>query len=266
MRNPVVLLTLCLASCQTAEEQSRPLEHVGPVTGLTAFTIGNIVGWNILSCSQAGVIWGFGSPTTAATPACHTLKIRPFDVAGYRSLFGGEFLIGGGVPGKSGEVGLEAFGVVAQELGRKHVKKKVANDLVYSVALGCRRVQISNITVNEGVAAVGCANGKVLLLETSSLEILREVHRHTAACRDVCFSLGSKLLASGGRDGLVIVSPVDGGKPVILQDHTAGVECLRFSHDGLLVSGALDGKVRIHEGKYLRRTYQKLGAEVLSRV
>ena len=136
-----------------------------------------------------------------------------------------------------------------------YTKKKIAHDVVYSVAL--------NVS-DYDVAGVGCANGKVLLLKVPSLEILREVHRHTAPCRDVRFSPDGKFLASGGRDGLVIVSPVDGGKPVILQEHTAGVECVAFSRDGLLASGALDGKVRIHEGRSLRRTYQKLGAGVLS--
>jgi WD40 repeat protein len=49
-----------------------------------------------------------------------------------------------------------------------------------------------------------------------------------------------------------------------LQDHTGAIDCLRVSSDGRQVlSGARDGKVRIHDvdGR-LVRTYQGLGEQV----
>lgn len=202
----------------------------------------------ILSCSQAGVAVGTGSETTQASAALQAMNLRPFDVGGRDS--SGHLIVVGGVPGKSGEVAC-----VSPAPGNKgatpHPRKKIAGDVVYCVAQGAC------------LLAVGCADGRIMLLN-ADLEIQREAHRHTAPCRDVCISPDDRLLASGGRDGLVIVSPLEGGESVVLQDHTAGVECVAFSREGLLASGALDGKVRIHEGKSLRRTYQKLGAEVLS--
>ena len=242
MRSAVVLLTLLLAGC--ASTPQTPAHHVGPVTGIGCGVIVLDEKWPMIySCSQAGVLQ---RDYEAQTRHVGDVGFRAFDVVVQHGPFTGlRVLVGGGRPARSGEVAL------LDDSGKVVATKRVARDLVYAAA------------IHRELAAVGCANGKVLLLEVPSLEILREAHGHTAPCRDVCFSPDGKLLATGGRDGLVIVSQMD-GRRMVLQEHTAGVECLVFSRDGLLASGAVAGKVRIHEGRSLRRTYQKLGAGVLS--
>jgi WD domain, G-beta repeat len=241
LRSVVVLLAL-LAGC--ASLPKAPAHHVGPVTGIGcgAYQLGE--GWQIYSCSQAGILRrDFDNRTRHVGDA----GLRAFDIAVQDTPFTGlRVLVGGGRPARSGEVAL------LDDSGKIVSQKQVARDLVYAVA------------IHGEFAAAGCADGKVLLLKLPGLEILRELHAHTAPCRDVAFSNDGNRVASGGRDGLVIVSQVNGDETTVLQDHTAGVECVAFSNDGLLASGALDGKVRIHEGKTLRRTYQKLGGEVLS--
>src|SRR5690606_5466457 len=96
-------------------------------------------------------------------------------------------------------------------------------------------------------------------------------------------------LASAGRDGLVFVHALDGrdieggaidgrdidggdigngeanggGSPrtTVLSEHTAGVECVGFTGDAI-VSGALDGKVRLHRDGRLIRTYTGMNQPV----
>ena len=241
------LLGLVLAGCATGPQA--PTKHIGPVTGI-GHGLDTLVPLYsdetlIYSCSQAGV---FGHNHGARSRHVSDVGFRALDLAVDEGPFHHvRVVVGGGQPAKSGNVALlDAHGKIVST-------KRIARDLVYAV------------DIHGKLAAAGCANGKVLLFRLPGLERVREVHKHTAPCRDVCFSPDGKKIASAGRDGLVIVSPVDGGKSTILQEHTAGVECIAFSEDGkLLASGALDGKVRIHEGNQLRRTYQKLGAAVLS--
>ncbi|MCA8955425.1 MAG: hypothetical protein KDC87_05090 [Planctomycetes bacterium] len=204
--------------------------HLGPVTGLAAF------GDGIAACSQRGV-W---SGDRWLDPG-----FRPVALTAH----GEVLLVGGGVPAERGDIAL------FDRAGRNLAHRRIADDLVYAVALDPPRNR----------AAAGCADGSVLLLELPSLAVRQRLTRHTAPCRALAFSIDGKTLASGGRDGLVILHRLDLGTHASLADHTAAVECLMF--DGAkLLSGAADGKVRVHEGTRLRRSYLGLPSTVVALV
>ena len=176
------------------------------------------------------------------------LVLRPeFRVMGVVALGGGKLFLGGGEPAVRGVVALASIGD-----GRVVKSWEVSEDLVYGVA-----------ATSGGVwTAVACADGRVLVArKVGDWSVL---HRHTGAATSVVFSGDGKWVASGGLDGVVMVSGVgSGNKPVVIDDHTAGVTCVVFSPDAtILASGARDSRVRLHtlEGR-LVRTYSGLGME-----
>ncbi|HEX5052462.1 MAG TPA: hypothetical protein VFZ65_11860 [Planctomycetota bacterium] len=216
--------------------------HVGPVTAAAA------VGQRQFSCSQAGVL--------ESTPAGLRLVADPgwraFALAG-REAQGGlpaVLLVGGGEPAKSGDVAL--LDVSGRVLARQHV----ADDLVYGLALA----------PDAPVAAVACADGRVLLLDLPSLALRRLRWQHAGPAVAVAFAPDGTLLASAGHDGKILLGGAgDDRAPQALLDHTAAVSCLAWSPDALLASGARDGKVRLHDrsGRLLR-TWQRLGGAVVA--
>lgn len=216
--------------------------HVGPVTAAAA------VGQRQFSCSQAGVL--------ESTPAGLRLVADPgwrtFALAG-REAQGGlsaVLLAGGGVPAESGDL------VLLDVSGRVLARRHVAADLVYGVA----------IAPEAPLAAVACADGRVLLLAVPSLALRRPLWQHAGPAVAVAFAPDGALLASAGHDGKILLgSTGDDGPPHALLDHTAAVSCLAWSPDALLASGARDGKVRLHDrtGRLLR-TWQRLGGAILA--
>ena len=78
----------------------------------------------------------------------------------------------------------------------------------------------------------------------------------------MAFSPDGQWLASAGLDGLVLLTPRKlKAKPIVLADHSAGVESLAFAPDSSqLATGSRDGRVRLHsiEGLLLR-TFQGVG-------
>jgi WD40 repeat protein len=204
--------------------------HLGPVTDVAT------LGGRIFSVSQGGVYEGVGTELSQ-------IFRPPFRVMSL-AVFGGKLLLGGGEPGVSGVIG------VCDLDGRGFRSLPVAKDLVYDVALHS----------SQNLAAVACADGRILTLKFPSLgkDTLVERYHHTAAARAVAFSTKGDHLASAGLDALVMLLPLDGRtKPIPLQDHSDKIDCLTFSPDSsLIASGSRDGKVRIHnlEGR-LVRTY-----------
>lgn len=228
------LFPLLSACALLAGQQAR---HRGFVTGIATD------GDKVYSCSQAGVFVGHGDALS--------LVVRPaFRVVAVAACPGrpARLLLGGGRPGKSGELQIVRDG----DPGPAH---RIAKDLVYAVA----------IAPQADRAACALADGRILLLDFPSLENAREVFRHTAPARSVAFCPRGELLASGGLDRLVQISPLEGASgPKILEEHTGEVECVAFSPDGrFLVSGARDAKARLHtRAGRLVRTWQDLGDEV----
>jgi WD40 repeat protein len=240
MRPLTVLSFVALATSVFADENVR---HVGPVTGI------DVNGDVVYSCSQAGV---FGSD--AKTKALERVVEPGFRIFDIVAVGDDQLAMSGGIPGKSGSVAL------ADLPSGKLTEHEFTKDLVYSLALSPSRKLL----------AAACANGEVVLiglpLDTSKLPA--KIHRHTAAARTVAVSPDGRYVASGGLDGVVLLTPIDGsgsiaGETRVLQEHTAGVECLTFSPDGKrFASGACDSKVRLHsiDGRLIR-TYAGIGME-----
>jgi len=157
-------------------------------------------------------------------------------------------LLGGGQPAASGEIA--AIDPAKGTLTRR----KLGDDLVYSVA----------VSPDGKTAAAAMADGRVLTFDFPGLNLdsVAEANRHQAIVRAVAFSPNGQWLASAGLDGLVLLTPrKPKAKPIVLADHSAGVESLAFAPDSSqLATGSRDSRVRLHtiEGRLLR-TFQGVG-------
>ena len=210
--------------------------HLGPVTALVVTADDEV-----FSASQAGVLRGVGD---AAQRFCDP-PFRALALAVSRD--GTRVVVAGGRPGKSGVLAVYSRG------GEELATAEIANDLVYSIAL-C-----------PGDSRVLCAlaDGRVVVVALPELSTPTELHRHGSAATVVVAGPG---LVSGGRDGLLITSTTAATPPAVASDHSAAISslCLGVGPGGAarLWSGASDGKVRLHDGPRLVRTWQRLGARV----
>ncbi len=169
---------------------------------------------------------------------------------------GSRLWLGGGVSGESGIIG--HFDLERQAMGER---REVGTDLVYDLAVSPNRSEVSWAD----------AAGRVRTLATETVDLtepdIHERMKHEGIARVVAYGPHGGPLASGGRDGAVILhqaAPADREASRRLQEHTAGVESLAFSPDGQwIASGSIDAKVRWHrvaDGRLIR-TYQGLGME-----
>jgi hypothetical protein len=228
----IVTLSLLLSPLGQAEE---PPAHLGPITGIVTH------GDHIYSVSQAGI---FREAKRLAKP-----PFRVMSMAGApRKNAGPLLLLGGGQPAASGEV------AVYDTNGGSLAKLRLSDDLVYSVA----------VSPDGKTAAAAMADGRVLTLAFPDLApgSVTEANRHEAIVRAVAFSPDGQWLASAGLDGLVLLTPrKPKAKPIVLADHSGGVESLAFAPDSRqLATGSRDSRVRLHsiEGRLLR-TFQGVG-------
>src|SRR5262249_41950419 len=152
-------------------------------------------------------------------------------------------------PAQSGELALCDLD------GRVRQRARVADDLVYAVALAPR----------AACAAAACADRRVLLVALPALPGVRTRWQHGRAAVAGAVAPRGALPPSGGTEGVLLLGAAEGAEPPQrLVDHTAAVTCLAWNDDGArLASGARDGKVRLHDrtGRLLR-TWQRLGGEV----
>ena len=209
----VAVLTLLAASLGQAAE---PPKHLGPITGIA------VVGGQIYSVSQAGI---FREAKRFAKPPFRVMSM----VAG-----GPLLLLGGGQPAASGDV------AVYDSDGDSLAKLRLGDDLVYSVS----------VSPDGKTAAAAMTDGRVLTFDFPGLNLdsVAEVNRHQAIVRAVAFSPNGQWLASAGLDGLVLLTPrKPKAKPIVLADHSAGVESLAFAPDSSqLATGSRDSRVRLH--------------------
>ncbi len=228
MRTALLLgLTACAAT-------GPAVDHAGPVTGLA------VIDHELWSCSQAGVFVAKEPMRRLRTE----LPFRPVCVAGTAHVR----LIGGGTPGRSGELAMLDPG------GRLLASTRVGNDLVYAVAL----------REDGSAGACACADGRILWFGVPGWSGMRTVHRHDGPARAVAFTRTGTSLVSGGRDGRLLFTDLATGATVVNVDHSAGIECITVLPHGGTLSGARDGKVRVHStDTRLLRTYLRLGAPVI---
>ena len=238
------LIALCclIGSLPSAPAQDDVHRHLGPIVALAS------IGETVYSASQGGIFehsdgharWILQPPFRVFTLAgrTHPQTKKPI------------LILGGGTPGISGEIAM------LDPASGSLITCRVSNDLVYGVA----------IHPDGTEAALACADQRVLTIALPSLDLpsshLR--HKHTAEARAVAYSADGRHLASGGLDGVLLLSSEDSAtEPIVLQEHTAGVECLQFSPDSrFLASGSRDARVRMHsaDGRFLR-TYSRIGPE-----
>ncbi|MEZ6037188.1 MAG: hypothetical protein R3F29_06885 [Planctomycetota bacterium] len=221
-----LLLVGCVGTMPPAPTRPAPTRHVGPVTA--------IVGGGAFACSQAGV------------EAHERFFALPFRAVGL-ALVGDDLLVVGGVPGERGEVALcDANGGVSAQVA-------LGADLIYAVAAPAGR----------GECIVGCADGAVHVLALPTLAPLRELVRHNAPCVAIAADPDGQQFATAGRDGIVHLYTVPDYAHVELADHQDGVGCLLFTADGLW-SGARDGRVRLHRGDRLVRSYPEQRSAIVA--
>jgi WD40 repeat protein len=218
--------------------------HVGPVVDFAR------VGPVLYSVSQGGVFIHEGGKTRLV----HQPEFRVFGMA---AVPGGDsktdyLLLAGGTPGESGRVAWLNI------RSGKSASLKVAKDVIYDVA----------VRPDGREAALACADNRVLTLQLKWFDMMPPIlrHKHTSDARAVAYSTDGQWLASGGLDGVILLSSkANKMEPNVLQEHTAGVESLAFSPDGKhLASGSRDARVRLHtaDGTFVR-TYSGLGMELM---
>ena len=219
-------------------------KHAGPVVDFAH------VGPVLHSVSQGGVFAHEGDRVRLI----HKPEFRVFGMAAVPGgeLKGESLLLVGGVPGESGSVAW-----LNLHSGRSKLLN-VAEDVVYDVA----------VRSDGREAALACADKRVLTMELKGFAMMPPAlrHKHTSDARAAAYSPDGQWLASGGLDGVVLLSSrAKRTEPKVLQEHTAGVESLAFSPDGRhLASGSRDARVRLHtaDGGFVR-TYSGLGMELM---
>jgi hypothetical protein len=219
-------------------------EHVGPVVDFAR------IGATLYSVSQGGIFAHEGEKIRLI----HEPEFRVFGMA---AVPGGDsktdyLLLAGGTPGESGRVAWLNL------RSGKSASLKVAKDVIYDVA----------VRPDGREAALACADNRVLTLQLKWFDMMPPIlrHKHTSDARAVAYSTDGQWLASGGLDGVILLSSkANKMEPNVLQEHTAGVESLAFSPDGKhLASGSRDARVRLHtaDGTFVR-TYSGLGMELM---
>lgn len=159
-------------------------------------------------------------------------------------------LVVGGRPAREGWAG------IYDGSGARVALQRVGDDVAYAVAA----------SADGAHAAIGMADGRVLLVALPQLQPVVELWRHARPVVAVAFTADGSTVASAGHDGVVRIGAARAGAVPTLLEHTAAVTCVAWSADDtLLLSGARDGKVRLHErsGRQLR-SWNRLGGEVVS--
>jgi WD40 repeat protein len=96
------------------------------------------------------------------------------------------------------------------------------------------------------LAASAGEDGRVLVWDYSTLDVVRELPGHEVAARCVAFGPGGRLLASGGADCTVkLWDLAEGAEPRTLDGCGGTVNCVAFTSDGTQVlAGSVDKTVR----------------------
>jgi len=99
------------------------------------------------------------------------------------------------------------------------------------------------------VLGVGDEDGQVLLYDLPSGYLLRRIVAHMGSTQSI--ALGRQYVASGGRDGRVLLTLLDGGEPAEVVRHDSSVTSIALggrhmasgSHDGRVLLTPLDDGV-----------------------
>lgn len=218
VRLAALIAGLLPAACSTAPARVTSQGHQGPVTDLEV---------------RRGVIL---SVSSAAVMENDSLVDLPEGIRVVEACYApdGSLLLVGGVPAQRGVLIRVGGGAMRTLLER--------DDMLDAIACNV-----------AGVIAVGGVDGRVHLVQPDGSHRLSPA-AHQGPCRAVEIVNGTFVTA--GRDGTVIVH---GERPALIEDHTSGVECLCALpipgvREAGIVSGARDGKVRLHDrnGRLIR--------------
>ncbi|MCA9126094.1 MAG: serine/threonine protein kinase [Planctomycetales bacterium] len=89
--------------------------------------------------------------------------------------------------------------------------------------------------------AVACSDGIARTYSTATWQLVHNLKHHQHNVFSVSFHPGGQYLASGGRDGKLVVSSIETGQTVFQQDDLRDVRDVEFSPDGTLLAAATFG-------------------------
>lgn len=118
-----------------------------------------------------------------------------------------------------------------------------------SYVLKGHQAAVNGVTysLNGALLASGSEDGKVILWNAASGEIIRTLEAHSASVNAVAFSPDNTQLATGSADKTVALWKVETGEKLFtLEQHTKAINCLAFSPDGsVVVAAAQDNSLSV---------------------
>ena len=122
---------------------------------------------------------------------------------------------------------------------------------VNSVAFSRDGMQLTSGSVDGTVALWDIATGNATTFEARRGKISpvafsqKETLTASRSVESVAFSPDGKFIASGRKDGTVVLLDIATGKATILEGHTDWVSSVAFSRQGVLASGSLDRTIKL---------------------
>jgi cytochrome c len=116
------------------------------------------------------------------------------------------------------------------------------------------------VAIRDDLFATAGEDGRLLIWRKGANVPVSIWSGHTAPVAALAVSPDRQRVASAAWDGTVRIWPVAGGDPIVLDGHGGNVNGVAFLSDGIVVSAAYDGALRVFAPDGTRRSSFNLGA------